>query len=96
MMESMSGGFVRILSESEEKIDIGQKINVLDDIMQDEAFEAALEFQINDDEKDDVSKYKILFKKKKKMLDLRFDYRGLIIYFIEGRSPSRPKCRFCI
>ena len=63
MMESMSGGFVRILSESEEKIDIGQKINVLDDIMQDEAFEAALEFQINDDEKDDVSKYKILFEK---------------------------------
>ena len=71
MMESMSGGFVRILSESEEKIDIGQKINVLDDIMQDEAFEAALEFQINDDEKDDVSKYKILFEKKNVGLTFR-------------------------
>ena len=57
-MESMSGGFVRVLSENEDKIDNGQKINVLHDIMQDEAFEAALEFQINnDDEKDDVSKY---------------------------------------
>lgn len=54
----MSGGFVRVLSEAEDKIDIGQKINVLHDIMQDEAFEAALEFQINDDDKkDDVSKY---------------------------------------
>ena len=65
----MSGGFVRVLSENEDKIDNGQKINVLHDIMQDEAFEAALEFQINDDdEKDDVSKYyKSSFEKKKKI-----------------------------
>ena len=65
----MSGGFVRVLSENEDKIDNGQKINVLHDIMQDEAFEAALEFQINDDdEKDDVSKYyKSSFEKKREI-----------------------------
>ena len=68
-MESMSGGFVRVLSENEDRIDNGQKINVLHDIMQDEAFEAALEFQINDDdEKDDVSKYyKSSFEKKREI-----------------------------
>ena len=65
----MSGGFVRVLSENEDRIDNGQKINVLHDIMQDEAFEAALEFQINDDdEKDDVSKYyKSSFEKKREI-----------------------------
>ena len=68
----MSGGFVRVLSENEDRIDNGQKINVLHDIMQDEAFEAALEFQINDDdEKDDVSKYyKSSFEKKEKFDDV--------------------------
>ena len=49
-MEAMSGGFVRFLPEKEKEI--GQKINVIHDIMQARAFEAALQFEIDDEEVD--------------------------------------------
>ena len=49
-MEAMSGGFVRLLPEKEKEI--GQKINVIHDIMQARAFEAALQFEIDDEEVD--------------------------------------------
>ena len=65
-MESMSGGFVRVLSEPKDKIGINQQINVLNDNMEDESFEVTLEFQINDDEKYDVSKYKRYFQVRSK------------------------------